>query len=148
MNENLMKLKKMLCKELEEYGSSGNKLSAGTLDVVDKLAHACKNVCKIIESEDEMGYSPADGGSYRRSYADGVSGMYDDGMRSYDDGMSRRGSYRRRRDSMGRYSSQGGYSRTSDNEELHDLVDQLRAMAKDLPQHTQRAIQEFAESVD
>lgn len=142
MNENLMKLKKMLCKELEEYGGSGNKLSAGTLDVVDKLAHACKNVCKIIESEDEMGYSRE--GSYRRSYADG---SYDDGMRSYDDGMSRRGSYRRRRDSMGRYSSDG-YSRTSDNEELHDLVDQLRAMAKDLPQHTQRAIQEFAESVD
>lgn len=143
MNENLMHLKKMLCKELEEYGSSGNKLSAGTLDVVDKLAHACKNVCKIMESEDEM-----DSGSYRRSYADGMSRMYDDGMRSYDDGMSRRGSYRRRRDSMGRYSSEGGYSRTSDNAELHELVDQLRAMSKDLPQHTQRAIQEFAESVD
>jgi len=147
MNENLMKLKKMLCKELEEYGGSGNKLSAGTLDVVDKLAHCCKNVCKIIESEDEMEYSCA--GSYRRSYADGMGGSYDDGMGgSYADGMSRRGSYRRRRDSMGRYSSDGGYSRTSDNAELHELVDQLRAMSKDFPQHTQRAIQEFAESVD
>lgn len=136
MNENLMKLKKMLCKELEEYGNSGNKLSAGTLDVVDKLAHACKNICKILESEEEMEYSSR--GYYRRSYADG---SYDGGMSSYDDGMSRRGSYRRR-DSMGRY------SRANDNEELHNLVDQLRAMAKDLPQHTQRAIQEFAESVD
>jgi len=142
MNENLMKLKKMLCKELEEYGSSGTKLSAGTLDVVDKLAHACKNVCKIIESDEGEEYSR----SYRRSYADGMGGSYDDGMRSYDDGMSRRGSYRRR-DSMGRY-SRDGYSRAGDNAELHDLVDQLRAMSKDLPQHTQRAIQEFAESVD
>lgn len=143
MNENLMHLKKMLCKELEEYGSSGNKLSAGTLDVVDKLAHACKNVCKIIEADEEMEYSRAEGGSYRRSYADGSY----DGIRSYDDGMSRRGSYRRRRDSMGRYSSDG-YSRASDNEELHEIVDQLRAMSKDLPQPTQRAIQQFAETVD
>lgn len=144
MSEKLMHLKKMLCKELEEYGTA-DKLSAGTLDVVDKLAHACKNVCKIIESDDEMEQSFR-AGSYRRSYADGsYNGSYEG---SYDGGMSRRGSYRRRRDSMGRYSSEGGYSRANDNEELHEIVDQLRAMSKDLPQHTQRAIQEFAESVD
>ena len=144
MNENLMHLKKMLCKELEEYGSSGNRLSAGTLEVVDKLAHACKNVCKIIESEEEMGYSGE--GSSRGSYRGSSRGSY---RGSYDGGSYEGGSYRRRRDSMGRYSREGGYSRAEEKEdELHELVDQLRAMAKDMPQHTQRAIQEFAESVD
>ena len=137
MNENLMKLKKMLCKELEEYGSSGSKLSAGTLEVVDKLAHACKNLCKIIEAEEESEFSSR--GSSRRSYADGsYEGSYDG---SYE-GMSSR----RRRDSMGRY-SRDGYSRAKDDE-LHEIVDQLRSMAKDLPQPTQRAIQQFAEMVD
>lgn len=129
------KLKEMLMEELAEYGK-GKELTMGSLDMVDKLAHACKNLCKIVESGEEEEYSRADGmggsyrmrGSYRGSYAD--------------DG----GSYRRRRDSMGRYSREGGYSRAED--ELHGLVDQLRAMAKDMPQHTQRAIQEFAESVD
>ena len=72
-------LKEMLCDELEEYGSK-DKLDVGSLDVVDKLAHAIKNIDKIIEA-DEEGYSGnyMDGRSYRRSYA-------------------------RRRDSMGRYS--------------------------------------------
>ena len=51
-----------------------------------------------------------------------------------------------RRDSMGRYSREDGYSR-ADEDELHDIVNQLRAMAKDLPQPTQRAIQNFTEMV-
>ena len=42
-------LKETLCKELEEYGSRG-ELTAGTLDVVDKLAHTIKNLDKIIET--------------------------------------------------------------------------------------------------
>ena len=71
--DELYELKEMLCRELEEYGTKG-KLSAGTLDVVDKLAHAAKNVAKIIEkceeAEGENGYSSR-GRSYvrNRSYA-------------------------------------------------------------------------------
>ena len=42
----LYELKEKLCDELKEYGSKD--LSAGTLDVVDKLAHAVKNIDKII----------------------------------------------------------------------------------------------------
>ena len=49
--------------------------------------------------------------------------------------------------SMGRY-SRDGYSRAEEKEdELHDIVDQLRSMAKDLPQPTQRAIQNFTDMV-
>ena len=73
----LKELRDMLCDELKEYGRKGD-LTSGSLDTVDKLAHALKNLDKVIESED--GYS----GNYPWSYNDG---------RSYT-----------RRDSMGRYS--------------------------------------------
>ena len=93
----LYELKEMLCDELEEYGMK-DKLDMGGLEIVDKLAHAIKNIDKIIDKENY---------SERRSYNDG-SYRYDnrDSYR-YDN----RGSYegesyrRRRRDSMGRYAS-------------------------------------------
>lgn len=93
--DKLYELKEMLCKELEEYGSKG-KMDVGSLEVVDKLAHAIKNIDKIIEAKESGGYSGeyyGDDGmsnrSYRRSYARG------------------RGS-NAKRDSMGRYASRGG----------------------------------------
>lgn len=93
MNE-LYELKKLLMRELEEYGSKG-KLDAGALDVVDKLAHSLKNLCKVIEDNEEY------------------SGDYP--MRSY------RGRMSYRRDGRGRYS--GDYSRHGDMvEELRALM--------------------------
>jgi hypothetical protein len=135
----LYKLKDMLLEELKSYGQ-GKELTTGSLEMVDKLAHTVKNLCKICESAEEEEYSRADGsmadGSYRGSYR--MRGSY------ADEG----GSYRRRRDSMGRYSREGGYSRAEEKEdELRDIVNQLRSMAKDLPQPTQRAIQNFTEMV-
>lgn len=52
----LYELKDRLVKELENYGKKGD-LSAGSLDVVDKLAHAAKNLCKVIEDAEDSGYS-------------------------------------------------------------------------------------------
>ena len=72
-------LKERLVDELKDYGKM--EMTTANLDKIDKLAHAAKNVCKIIESEDE-----------------GNSGHYY--PYSYN-----RGSYRR--DSMGRYSRDG-----------------------------------------
>lgn len=91
MNE-LHELKEMLCKELKEYGSKG-ELSAGSLATIDTLAHAVKNLDKIIENYDD-GYSGNYPYDYRRSY---------------------------RRDSMGRYTR--GYSRDGDfAHELRELM--------------------------
>ena len=99
----LYDLKDMLCEELEEYADKG-KLDMGGLEIVDKLAHAIKNIDKIIDKED--GYS-------ERRYSE--RGMYEGNYRgSYGDSYGRDGySTRRgrgrnaRRDSMGRYSSAG-----------------------------------------
>ena len=47
-------LRDKLLKELEEYGSK-EKLDLSTVDIVDKLAHAIKNLNKIIENCEEEG---------------------------------------------------------------------------------------------
>lgn len=73
----LYELKDRLVDELKGYGK--RELTGSSLDMIDKLAHAAKNVCKIIQDSDE-----------------GNSGYYHDGNRAF------RGSYRR--DEMGRYS--------------------------------------------
>lgn len=129
----LYELKEMLCKELEGYGKKG-ELSAGTLEIVDKLAHSIKNLDKIIEAKEmEEGGSYYDGGSYEG--------------RSMNRGGSYRGSYARgrrnaRRDSMGRYSSEG-YSRAG------DIADQLREMMDDAPdESTRREIQRLVTKME
>lgn len=72
----LHELKENLLDHLKDYGRK--ELNGSNLDVIDKLTHTIKNLCKIIEDED--GYSNTY--PYDRSY---------------------RG-YSRNRDSMGRYS--------------------------------------------
>lgn len=121
----LYDLKMMLMKELEEYGSKG-ELSAGALEIVDKLAHTVKNLCKIIEGMEDGEYS----------------GGYYDGGRSYRgrDGMSYRGRMNARRDSMGRYS--GGYSRAG-------LADELRSMMDQAPdEQTRKELQRLADKIE
>lgn len=131
----LMELKEMMCKELEEYGKKGD-LTAGSLEVVDKLAHAIKNLDKIIESYEEEEYSNRggsyEGGSYQGGgNRGGMSYRYDDG-RSYARGRGRNV----RRDSMGRYSRERGYSRAGE-----EMVMELRELMEDAPDDKTR--QEF-----
>ena len=109
----IYELKDMLCKELEEYGEKG-ELTAGSLDVVDKLAHTIKNLDKIIDEYEEEEYSG------RGSYDDGMGG------RSYErDRMSYRGgSYARGRGRNARRDARGRYSRADDMiEQLHELME-------------------------
>ena len=91
----LYELKERLIDELKDYGKKD--LSGSALETIDTLAHATKNLCKIIE-DSEMGNS----GYYPYSYGD-------------------RGSYRR--DSMGRYSG-NGYSRHGLADKLRYLMDE------------------------
>lgn len=85
--------KEMLKKELDEIVNKG-ELSAGSLDTIDKLLNSIKNSCKIIMYEEyaEDGYSYADSDANMSSYA-------------YARGRGRGSNARR--DSMGRYSSEG-----------------------------------------
>ena len=46
----IYELKEMLMQELEEYGRKGELKDVGSLEIIDKLAHTIKNLCKIIET--------------------------------------------------------------------------------------------------
>lgn len=103
----LYELKETLCDELEKYGDR-KELSAGTLDVVDKLAHTIKNLDKIIDK-----------------YEGGEDYSYDDGripMMSYARGRGRGA----KRDSMGRYSSAGDGMVSELKELMHEAPDNMK----------------------
>lgn len=116
-------LREMLCEELDKITKKG-ELSAGSLDVVDKLTHSIKSIDTIIAMED-AGYSSDDYSMRGNSYARG------------------RGS-NARRDSMGRYSSdnysmRGGrsgeigrnYSYDDEMNNLREQLEDMEHMAKD-----------------
>lgn len=137
--QELYDLKDMLCKELKEYGTKG-ELTAGSLDVVDKLTHTMKNLDKIIEVYEEEGeYSSA-------TYPDGMGGSYRGYSREGNRGGSYRGSYARgrmnaRRDSMGRYS--GRYSRDD------GMAEELRSLMNDAPNEAiKRDIQRVVDKLE
>ena len=134
--ENLKKPIVMLVKGLDELGRA-DELDMKSLELAGKLAHATKNLCKVIEDMDE--YSGADSMSMRmsrRSYSDG---SYED--RSYDDGRSMaRGRMNAPRDSMGRYSGARGYSRHGE-EKVIEVLDDLRGIVRDLPKDAQNEVE-------
>lgn len=104
-------LKDLLCAELEDYAEKGKKsgkMSMGDLETVHKLTDTVKNIMKIDVLKEEAGYSEdghymGEGRIYGTSYDDG---MHREGGYSYARG---RGRYAKR-DSMGRYSRDGGMS--------------------------------------
>lgn len=124
----LYELKEKLCEELEEY--AGKEMSAGALDVIDKLAHAIKNIEKIVEADE---YSYDDGMSHESSYR---GRSYD---RSYEDRRGR--SYARgrnaRRDSRGRYSRDDG------------MIEELRTLMDDAPnEKTKKEFERFIQKIE
>lgn len=118
----LYELKEKLCRELKKYNNE--EVTTSNLPVIDSLSHAIKNMDKIIEKYEEEEGASYGYGSYEGSYRGNRSGRgsYNNGN-SYARGRGRNA----RRDSMGRYSSEGGYSRHG------DMVEQLREMMMDAP---------------
>ena len=100
---------------------AGGRLSGSDLDYVDKLTHALKSIKTTIAMAEAE---------------DGESGMYPY-YNTY-----RGGSYARRRDSMGRYSSRG-YSRDD------DMVAELRDLMHNAPdERTKQEFQRFIEKIE
>ena len=63
MNE-MHELREKLCNELKSYGNK--EMTAGSLDVIDKLAHAVKNIDKIINEGGHSYMHRDDMGRYSR----------------------------------------------------------------------------------
>lgn len=141
MSKSLIKIKEMLCDELDNIAKRG-ELSPGSLETVDKLTHSLKSVVTVMAMED---YDEG-GASY-----DGANGGNMGGMSG---ARGRTGNVRR--DSMGRYSRDGGYSgrRYRDGnmsydgarDELMEHVDELMGMASDEP--TKQMIRRFKSELE
>lgn len=81
----LYKLKELLMKELEEHGKNGN-LSKASLETIDKLTHAIKNLDKVIECCEGDTYSSARGRYSREgAYEPGHSYAYSRDKERMDD---------------------------------------------------------------
>lgn len=147
MHEDMNMLFEKLCNELCEYGQKD--LTQDSLKTIDTLAHAAKNVLKVMEGCEGNSYAYYDedprtaamGGSMRGSYGNG----------SYGNGSYNNGSYRMsgKRDSMGRYSraenngvSRTGYSRGN------NVTDGLREIMYAAPQEMQGEIQRLIKKLD
>lgn len=127
----LYDLKDQLVEELEKYGEK-NDIPKSEIPYIDTLAHACKNICKIIEScEEEEEYSSRSMRMSRR-----MSRRADPMYESYDDGMSGR------RDNRGRFAVERGRSYSDGTEEE---VERLMQKAKD--ETTRRALQTALQTI-
>lgn len=142
MNEKLKILHELcetISRELEDVNDKIRKsggMSAGDLETVDKLTHSLKSIkttIAMMEAEDEEGEGYS--GRYMPMYG-GMAGMSNRG-RSYRGGNSYargRGS-NARRDSMGRYSREGGYSYA---DSMDELLEDMRGMMGQLPEDKRR----------
>lgn len=126
-------IKDMLERELEQIADK-RELTSNNLEVMDKVVDIIKDIetiCAMREYSDD-GYS----GSYPYY-------MYDDGM----SGARGRGRYAKR-DSMGRYSSDGGYSGRYDrdirgysrDDSKEHMISELERMERETTDENQKAM--------
>lgn len=114
-----------------------NGMSTGDLEKLDKLTHSLKSVKGTMQMEqaEEDGYSGMY--PYMGGYGYNRGGSYGN-----DGGSYARGRTNARRDSMGRYSGERGYSR-------NDLSDKMRELMEDAPdERTRREIQQMIDRLD
>jgi len=125
--EDLHELCETLSREVgdanEKIRAAGGKMTSGDLEYIDRLTHALKSVkttIAMVEAEDG-----------------GESGRY---MPRYNYGGYNGGnySYRRGRDSMGRYTSRRGYSYDD------GMIEELRSLMENAPDEaTKREFRQF-----
>lgn len=132
------KMIKYVCGELEslEKKADNGGLSMQELQLADTLAHLKKNLLKSDEMMEGSG-----------EYSNGMA--YSDGRGSYRfmDGNSyaRRGRMNARRDSMGRYSSEG-YSRDGEKERLTSELERMMRNVGGESEH--QVLQQCLELID
>lgn len=136
------KIMEYVCKEMEDLEKKIEKnggLNLSDMQYLDTLAHTKKNLLKVEEMGEEKQESYRGsyrGGSSRRSYADGsyAEGSYAEPMYA-DMERTDESRYSTRRDRMGRYSREDGYSR-----DAAELARELRGYMSDLPVNKQREL--------
>lgn len=114
----------------EKIRQAGGKLSGDDISYIDKLTHTMKSLKTTIAMMEAEG-----GESGRYSY-----GMY--GNNSYNGGYNGN-SYRRGRDSMGRYTSRRGYSYDD------GMIEELRSLMESAPdERTKSEFRQFISKME
>lgn len=136
MKSSLYDLCEMLDDELKEIVKKGD-ISPNELDRVYRAVDIIKDI-KTIEAMEESQYSNARGGSNRGSY-NSYDGSYDGSYEGGNSnarggrGYSEDGSYRRGRDTMGRYTSRdGGYSREEDKDHMLKQIEHMKKQIENM----------------
>lgn len=140
----LYELKEALCDELESYASRG--LNRQSIPEIDMLAHACKNICKIIEFCEDSEQQSMGGMSFRNNYSRryprySYNPSY---MEPMDTGMGYSYDNRERmntsRNSMGQYSGH-------DQAKIAEIANDLRKIADKLPDTYKGEIMRLSEKM-
>ena len=134
----IYELKMKLLDELGDYAQNG-KFSEDDAKNIKNLAGAVDHICNILMDEEDE-YSGNMGGSYRENRGGFYRGGNYEGGGSYARGRGRNA----RRDSMGRYSSERGYSR-----DPQEMADRLRDLMEDAPnENVRRDIERLMHTVE
>lgn len=144
----LYDLCEVISHELEDVNgkirSAGGGMSAGDLELVDKLTHALKSIkttIAMMEAEDEGEYSGNWPGYYGTSYADGRGGRRMGGS-----SMARGGRGGRNNNPTGRNQySREGYSY---DDGMEDLLAEMRGMMGELPEEKRREVERFVNKME
>ena len=144
------KLMEYICDEIEDIerkAEKEGKLSAAEVQYLDTLAHTKKNLLKADEMWEDSQYSEAGGNGMRGgSYAYARGGGGGRSRDSYGGSYARGRGGNARRDSRGRYSREGGYSSAEDD--MDDMVMELKEMMHDLPQDKKMEVERFIQKIE
>lgn len=140
LHELCEKITDEIAKANKKLKNAGGDLTAGDIEYIDKLTHALKSIKTTLAMEeyddDYSGNSPyMRNNSYARSDGNRTGGN------SYARG--RRGNVRR--DSMGRYSREGGYSY---DEAMDEMAAAIREGMPDMPEELKRDAQRFLNKLE
>lgn len=156
----LYDIQDMLEDELKKI-SKKDEITTSDLDNIYKMVDIVKDVTTVdaMHKAEQEGYSRDYARDYSRGYSEDYANAYGSYRTSYDgrrgmdgdsDGRySEDGSYRRGRDSMGRYTSRGtsydeGYSRHSKDEMIEHLQEMMRNARNDEEKESyRRAIEQM-----
>ena len=126
----LDELREKFCDELDEIARKP-EMSAGDLETVHKLTDTIKNIDKICIMDETGGYSQAGDWEARGNFGYAREG-YNEGGNSY------------RRDSMGRYSRDDGYSMRGRRYSRGGMMEHIDMMMEEADTDEQReAIKRF-----
>lgn len=135
MAQYMDKIRDMICGELEKVASKGKLANMADVQLADLLTHSLKSIDTVMAMEEAEYGDSYDGGSYRGRNRDSMGRYSRDGGSSYRRGYSG-GGY------SGNYSGNGGSYRSGGRNSYSDgkdgMISQLHQMMEEAPNDQER----------